>query len=59
MVRVRVCRLRQMCIFLTVAGFAIFRRFRMTASSPRMLMGSFLQHNQTASPARGINPDRL
>jgi hypothetical protein len=56
---VRVRNLRRMCLFLMVAGFVMFRRFGPLPGSLSMKIDRFLRHNQTASPARGIDSDRL
>jgi hypothetical protein len=57
MVRGRELRLGRS--FLTVAGSAMFRRFGGMVCSPPMVMGSFLQHHQTASSVRGVDANPI
>jgi hypothetical protein len=53
MERVRVRNLRLMCLFL------VFRRFGVVLGRLSMKIDRFLRHNQSASPARGIDSDSL
>jgi hypothetical protein len=57
--RVRERNLHRLCLFLMLAGFAIFRRFGGVLGSLFMKIDRFLRLHQTASPARGIDSNPL